>query len=212
MKNLTLTTETETDIKFEYELEGAGWSKAYLKIGDTEVVFPAISYLCNPITDLLDGLLCILEEWDMIPRHGKNVKFSSNYASAFTWEDEPDGYKWEFKRYGESQIRVIIKSLYSDDVSDAYCSKKGLDAIVDFKTFLAAILKAIDKLIKDYGLLGFRANWVSSGEEYLQFPLSQFLELKHYLLYGKILYLNKEGTTENWSLNKELQLLNAEIK
>jgi len=201
----------ETDIKFEYELEGFGWAKAYLKIDDAEVTFPAISYLCYPITDLLQGLLGILEEWAIIANHGKEVEII-NDESVFMWEDEPGGYKWEFERYKENQIRVIIRSLYYDENDEESFRKIVLDKIVDFKTFLTVILKQIDNLVKEYGLLGFRANWLHSTESHMQFPVSHFLELKHYLLYGKMLYLNKEGTTEDWSLKEELELLNAEIK
>ena len=198
------------DIKFEYEFKGYGWSKAYLKIGDAEVVFPRISWSCLPITDLLQGLLGILEEWAIIANYGKDVEIT-NDESVFTWEDEPGGYEWELERYNENQIRVIIRSLYHNENNEENFKEIILDKTVDFKIFLMVILKPIDTLVKEYGLLGCGANWGADTETHLQFPLSHFLELKHYLLYGKILCIRKKGTTSNWSLKEELELLNAEI-
>lgn len=208
-KKSKLSTKTETDIKFKYELEGAGWSKAYLKIGDAEVVFTSISYLCLPVTDLLTGLLSMIEEWDVISRKGKDVEIT-NAASVFTWEDEPGGYTWKLERHGRKNLRIHVTNLYDDESRKANDNKIVLDKIVDFKTFLTVILKQIDLLVKEYGLLGFRGNWVTS-EMYQQFPLSQFLELKHYLIHNKILYIEFKGKTKNWSLKEELALLDVKI-
>jgi hypothetical protein len=215
-KKSKLIIKTEADINFKYEFTGYGCSKAYLKAGDTEVFFPGISYLCLPITDLLSGLLSMIDEWAI-----KNTGIR-NDDDIFIWKDEPGGYRWKLKRYNENNIRVIIESLYGEHGitiskqgeygtnSSPDCNKIVLNSIVNFKTFLTVILKQIDNLIKEYGLLGFRANW-DIGEVYQQFPLSQFLELKYYLLHNKILYINIKGKTKNWSLKKEIQLLNAEI-
>ena len=203
--------KVETDIKFKYELIGVGCSKAYLKIGNAEVIFSGISWLCLPITDLLMGLMSMIDEWDIISTHGEDIEITNNDA-IFTWEDEPGGYTWKLERYGKRNLRISIKSLYDDENRKLQYNKIILDKVVDFKAFLAVILKQTDLLVKEYGLLGFRKNWVSSSEGWRQFPLSHFLELKHYLLYNKILYINIEGKTDNWSLKKELCLLEAEIK
>ncbi|ACC97803.1 hypothetical protein Emin_0241 [Elusimicrobium minutum Pei191] len=206
IKKIKPIIKTETNIEFKYKLEGFGCSKAYLKIGDTKVIFPSISYLCFPITDLLEGLLSIIAEWDIISKQGKNTKIT-NDDSVFIWEDEPGGYAWSLERHRRRNLRIIIKSLYEDESGKEKYNKIVLDKIVNFKAFLAVILTQIDAIVKEYGLLGFRGNWATNT----QFPLSQFLELKYYLLYNKILYISKEGKTKNWSLKKELQLLNTEI-
>lgn len=200
----------EDEIIFKYNLEGAGWANAYLKIGDKQITFDRISYLCYPITDLLSGLYSLIDEWDIIDEHGEKVEIS-NDSSVFEWEDEPGGYEWKLARSGKNEMRIVIKSIYGDAPAFPKYGEIVLDKIVDFNIFTTVVIREIDRIVKDFGILGFRANWLNNNDGNGQFPLSSFLRLKYYLLYDKVLCLQTEGKTENWSLKEELELLNAEV-
>lgn len=200
----------EKDIVFKYKLDGAGWSNAYLKIGDAGVVFNRISYLGYPVTDLLSALHSIIEEDDMVTEKGESVKIRDD-AFVFTWDDEPGGYEWQIDRKSKNKMHVVIKSIYEDVSSLPKYGEIVLNKVVDFRVFTTVIVREIDRIVKEFGLLGFRANWINDNGGFMQFPLSSFLRLKYYLLYNKVLWIQLEGKTENWSLKEEIDLLDAEV-
>lgn len=194
----------ETNIKFKYALKGAGWANAYIKIGNSEVIFPAISYICYPIYDILDALLSIIPGYAVSTIYSTESDISiRNRTSYCTWEDEPGGYTWDFEFIDEDRIIIKITSLYEEN------KQIVLDKVVSLKEFLKAVLKSFDTIIKKYGFVSVKANWKQNG---CDFPISKFLQLKYYLFNSKPLICLCEGKTYKWSLKEEIELLNAEIE
>ncbi|AKL98471.1 DUF192 domain-containing protein [Endomicrobium proavitum] len=202
-KNSSFNKSSETNIEFKYTLKGVGWANAYLKIGNREISFPAISYLCYPIYGILEALLHITPGYaqSVIYAYESNIPIY-NRVSSCNWEDEPGGYAWGFDFIDKNRIIIKIISLYKEN------KQIELEKVVNFKEFLKAVLKAFDKIIKDYGFITAKANWAQDGRN---FPISEFLQLKYYLFYDMPLNYFCEGKTPDWSLKNEIELLNKEI-
>jgi hypothetical protein len=189
----------ERNIEFKYVLEDAGWANAYIVVGNKKIIFYSISYLCSPINDLLKSLRYMLYDCSA---------YKTNEAS-FEWEDEPGGYYWILKKIDKKTIQLIIVCLALTPENKTGANEIVLDVIVDFNMFIKAIIENLDLCLKEIGLMMFKHKWNTNSS--LQFPISDFLLLKFYLLTGKIWDNNRNGKDFNRNLKDDIKLLFAKI-
>jgi hypothetical protein len=75
----------------------------------------------------------------------------------------------------------------------------------NFDEFVLSVVKDLDRIIKERGILGYRQEW-----QRYSFPMDAFLALKHACLYKKPFEITKKAS--GTSLEEELTLLLKEVK
>jgi len=186
-------------MKFEYELTGLGWADGIIEINNQEHYF-GISYLTDGLGDFLNALLQ-LNKYCLPDDEQKTI-------TSLEWESEPAGTNIVFKLIDDN---LHIKIIGFEDLSLKLNPEVKIETTCSYNEFLKAVIKEIDKLIKKYGIVGYRETWYEHD-----FPLSTFLKLKHYILnlnrYPIIMiesYLGDE--LEKTDLQNDIQLLMMEI-
>ncbi|RSD28650.1 hypothetical protein [Mesobacillus subterraneus] len=110
--------------------------------------------------------------------------------------------RWEFKRDFET-LEIIVtenQNLDVDRKKNPNLPRTVLKTKCNFNEFTLCVVKELDRVIKQRGILGYRQEWQTHT-----FPLDGFLALKHACLYNKPFEITKKqnGT----SLKDELNLL-----
>lgn|GEM_PF-3672765 len=201
------------DIIFQFHLKGYGWAESRLSISGQNAGFE-VSYLCDPIYDLLQGLLSITPEY---AAQNFDTKKSESECS-FLWRGEPKSYLWNFEVLEKEKLKIRITS------SDEYCGgqytmdqmktpppdeKIEMDVTCEFHSFLKTVIWEFDRLIKDYGLVRIDDSWDHSSEG--SFPIAAFLKLKHKVLYGSRYPWAEETEKVSCRLKSDLELLLIEM-
>lgn len=124
------------------------------------------------------------------------------------WESEATGTEIVFKLIDEDNLH--IKVIGFENLSLKLNPEVNIETTCSYNEFLKTVIKEIDRLIKKYGIVGYRETWYEHD-----FPLSTFLKLKHYILnlnkYPIIMidYLGDELAKTD--LQNDIQLLMMEI-
>ncbi|UHA71924.1 hypothetical protein [Paenibacillus sp. 481] len=184
-------------MKFTYELSGIGWASGMLEINNQESYFN-VSYLSEPIKDLLDGLLQLLP--GCVPEDELQTEVT------FEWYSEPGGLKWMLKCLGHEKLNISIVSY-----ADMYC-KSEANKSVEIETecslfdFINEVVLAFEQLIVKHGFVGYRSTWCRG-----EFPLSSLLILKNYMNTRKPfpseIDYNDGIEVEKTSIKEEMKLL-----
>jgi hypothetical protein len=152
-------------LKFKYELTGTGWSTCEIKIEKNIRTFGA-SYLTDALGSFLNALLVIN------PIYAEEVYI--NNGAGFMFDNEPSGTEWHFKHLGNDKMLIEVTSY--TDISFSEEPKLEIQTECSYDEFLLQVIKEAEKLLKEYGIVGYKKMWVEH-----EFPLSAYLKLKFYL-------------------------------
>lgn len=153
-------------MKFEYKLDGSGWAEGFIELSSQRCYFTP-SYLSDALGDLLNALVSLLI----------NEPDSNQFNTfSFIWEEEPACLEWLLTREENENVTLIIKKYY-----DIYSNKKEkgsvlINATCRISDFITEILRETDSLLLYHGIVGYKESWINH-----EFPLSNYLKLKHYL-------------------------------
>lgn len=122
------------------------------------------------------------------------------------WHMGPFLLCWEFKRdFEDLEITITEKQNFMIERNlNKNLPKEILKAKCNFDEFVLCVVKELDRVIKQRGILGYRQEWQT-----YTFPIDGFLALKHACLYKKPFEITKEKS--GTSLDEELILLLKEI-
>lgn len=122
------------------------------------------------------------------------------------WCTSPRALRWEFKRDFE-ELTITITEYKDYYLREGEQFDKGiliLKTTCSFQEFVGCVVKELDRVIKERGILGYRQQWQRDT-----FPLDGFLALKHAYLYNKPFEFTKKNS--GTSLEEEIKLLLVEI-
>lgn len=118
------------------------------------------------------------------------------------WHNGPYLLRWEFKRDFEDLEITITENQNPmvDRTRNTNFPRTVLKTKCNFNEFTLCVVKELDRVIKQRGILGYRQEWQN-----YTFPVDGFLALKYACLYKKPFEITKKqnGT----SLEEELNLL-----
>jgi hypothetical protein len=114
---------------------------------------------------------------------------------------------WEFKRdFEDLEITITEKQNYIAERNlNRNLPREILKTKCNFDEFVLCVVKELDRVIKQRGILGYRQEWQNYS-----FPIDGFLALKHACLYKKPFEITKKNS--GTSLEEELTLLLKEVK
>ena len=135
----------------------SGWIMGKIGDGKTEHFFD-YSYITNFLNDFMETLLCT---------HGGLEPYT--YKDKFRTEFEPAVEDWHICRE-QNKLFIDIKC-YECAESDKVESEIHLT--FDFYEFLSEFVQEMDRILKCYGLVGYRENWS------YDFPIGLYLMLKN---------------------------------
>lgn len=148
-----MSAEPNEPVEFSYELEGMGWSRARLRIGERSAEVTA-SYLSDALRDLT---LAIVEGADQ---------------ASVSWAEEPGEYRWVLQRGSGNQMRLRVE--WFDELWKRRTEGSlEFDASCDVSAFAAAIGSASRTLFQELGADGYARQW---GKH--DFPLSELRALE----------------------------------
>ena len=143
-------------VEFSYELEGKGWSRARLRIGERRAEVTA-SYLSDALRDLMAATLAIVEGADQ---------------ASVSWAEEPGEYRWALRRASGNQMELRVK-WFDKLLTRRTEGSLHFDASCDVNAFAAAIGLAARTLLQELGADGYARQW---GKH--DFPLSELRALE----------------------------------
>ncbi|NIK80582.1 hypothetical protein FHS15_005773 [Paenibacillus castaneae] len=183
-------------MKFTYKLHSIGWSDAELEIDDVRVYIRP-SYLSEPLLDLVRAVESLIPEC-VEPDELKDKVI-------FSWDSEPAIHRWYFEMKQQGKLRIKI-DLFKDGIETL-----PLETLIDkeciFHDFVHEIVLTLEAILSEHGFVGYRKQWYGND-----FPISSFLQMKHYLL-NENRYPIKVNNSDEWDerfqydLGYELDLL-----
>lgn len=126
-------------MKLRYDLTGTGWADCTVEIGEATATVTA-SYLSDALDDLAGAVVALLR---------------GDQQSAATFAEEPGEYRWEFARQGPDSVIIRIRFLGAGSENQLI-----LEAEVRLRTFAGALLSELQRLLREYGVAGYKERWV----------------------------------------------------
>lgn len=149
---------------FTYELDGIGWAQVEME-ADGHHYSAYLSYLTDPLNDLVEAMDDFL-----FTKYVNRAQFPRHYI--MECNQEPTIDKWELHMDREDEIEIrIIRHYDTDDMVEVF------NQVLNIREFLRVLLVSMERLLQKHGILGYFETWRG-----LEFPLSRYLKLKHYLL------------------------------
>ena len=148
---------------FDYDLIGTGWAEATISNSEKTLTFQ-ISYLSDPLTDLLDGLL--------------NLYSKNSQQEKIVFAEEPGEHSLVLALQDIDKLKIEI--YWSDEwepISKAYGTISNKELVyIDTDTlpnFAHLVLDCLQRLLNKYGSGDYKEKWHLYG-----FPEQQFDNLK----------------------------------
>jgi hypothetical protein len=118
------------------------------------------------------------------------------------WHIGPLLLCWEFKRdYEDLEITITEKQNFIVERNqNRNLPRELLKTKCNFDEFVYCVVKELDRVIKQRGILGYRQGWQNDT-----FPIDSFLSLKYAYLYKKPFEITKKDS--GTSLEEEVNLL-----
>ena len=135
-----------------------GWAECRIRV-DAAAANLTASYLSDALGDLCSAVIALLR---------------GEAQARVSFEEEPGEYRWLFERSGPDRLRIRIREF--EDVIDHAPDKDGqpiFDAECELRAFAAVLLKELERVLTEYGLAGYKEQWVLAD-----FPESRLLELR----------------------------------
>lgn len=153
-------------MEFTYTLNSIGWATVYLKIGNSEIYITP-SYLSKSLTDLVRSIEVLLPECTAADEVQNIVRFD--------WNSEPAIDSWKIQRISQEKIKIEIMC-YKDGIETAP-GELVFREECKLIEFITEVVRALEALLEQHGIIGYRKQWCAE-----EFPLSSYLQLKHFLL------------------------------
>ena len=152
-------------VRIDYNLIGRGWSECVLQVDDKKIVLIA-SYLSDALYNLLYATIRIVKDLNC-----GTVKF----------QEEPGEYRWILTRLTKDRLNIRI--LWFGNSFSTQIDEEGkviFEAECRLRTFAGAVLSASQKLLEEYGMEGYKEEWVNHEFPiHLQLRLKKALKNKH---------------------------------
>ncbi|MBP5419862.1 MAG: hypothetical protein J6Y72_08655 [Bacteroidales bacterium] len=179
-------------IRFVFDIKEEGVALAKFLIGDAddeEEEFE-LTNICDPISDLLRGLVTLINK-----HKTGDVEEDNKYV--VTWYNDNECFNWDLSLNSDNYLAVRItesNSFFGDEVFEA------VNTSCPINDFLIAIVSELDSFIKRVGLLKYLELWGNN-----EFPLTYLLFLKEYLIRQGAWQIDNSSVSEE--LSKECNLL-----
>ncbi len=148
---------------FNYNLTGTGWAEAFF-LSETQNINFRISYLTDPLTDLVEGLYKL------------NINQSDEEKVIFA--DEPGNHSLVITR--QDKAKIMVEIYWSDDweqISVAHISRSEKALVYKdtetLKNFTTIICRGIDDLLERLTLKEYKENW-----HLFEFPTDSYKKLR----------------------------------
>ncbi|MDO4462327.1 MAG: hypothetical protein Q4C30_07525, partial [Bacteroidia bacterium] len=151
---------------FTYTIVEPGLANASLTMGDDMFAEFSLPNVCNPLGDLLTGLMNMI----VCPKH----LWGEQNVEHVIWYGENEQYNWEIEMLEENRISVKVCQI------DDFFGEEGVELLsftCKFDELVLPIIRSLDEFIKRMGLLNYHQQWQKD-----EFPLTVFLFLKKYLI------------------------------
>lgn len=215
----------KSNIEIDVTYIGVGWQDIILTVDEKKLEFHLSTYS----VEIFSTLLCVLYHMHPLslsdaygatggmygnvfdyPTENGEIYADIPYKAEFSWGNDIYSIAdWTIQRpKNEKEIFDLDIQIVYEDIPNNIDSNK-INFTVPYKDFCYAVIKAADKLLKEYGLLGYH-----SSTYFEDFNLRYFLKLKAYLL-NKEEYLEEtegERYSNKTSIEKELELLMMPMK
>lgn len=148
-------------MNIEYKLDGTGWAECIITVGDQTCTTTA-SYLSDALKSFVQATISILK--------GAHVE-------KFRFDEEPGEYRWLLNTISPNELNITIL-----DFNELWGDKPDTEGKEIFKTtvctqeFSIALKKAMDHLIQEHGLSGYKEKWSEH-----EFPIKEYKELCSHL-------------------------------
>lgn len=153
----------------------------------------------NALGDLVSALaavhpLCDTTKWSF------EKSYPANYV---VWDQNAIITEWKFTLEGDTLAIRMQDQAKGIGYNTSRHVLHETTLKVDITDFSTMIVREMDRIIKEYGILGYRQHW----QEHT-FPIDSYLALKQAMLKDRSFDVNKEDQT---SLDEEVAILLAEI-
>ena len=160
-------------MRFNYELRKSGWAVARISDDEREVVI-TVSYLHDSLTQLAQGIL------DLI---------AGKPEVTIIFMDEPGEHHIVFWQQHDKKVKVEVRwfkewSSLTMGSSDRY--KVVMKVSVPFHRIYKSVMSALDGIFVEYGMKGYKENWVAHD-----FPILEYQELQKFSMEN---YFSKRQT------------------
>lgn len=179
-------------VQFTYQINSPGTATGEIMVYNSKVTFE-INNVCNPLYDLLKGMVSLIYE----PAH----LWDEENICWVDWYSHQCGYKWTLSTLDGNTLHIRLS--YLNDVFDDSTAQMIIDTQCNFHSFYQAIIKELDRFIKEIGLLNYEQLWQKD-----EFPLTYFLILKKHLIELGLWSANN-NQNDSTNLLDELDLLQA---
>jgi hypothetical protein len=157
------------EFKFKYKLSETGKAKGYFELGNENLPFEATN-ASNPMGDLLKAMVSLVQE----PAH----LWGEINATAVEWYSDESIFILEFSSNDGKALHLSItrnSAPFGEQVPTV-----TITGTIEMEQFYLTIIKELDEMIKQMGLLNYAQMWQND-----EFPLTYFLLLKKYLIEWK---------------------------
>ena len=175
-------------VKFSYQITQTGMARVGFSLNETEVSFNATNH-ANPLYDLLNGMAGMI----LNPAH----MWNEENQAWIEWYGENGALRWVLTTTDGDTLQVKIYKI--TDIFDDSGTNIAIDGTCNMNLFFYAIVKELDQMIKQMGLLNYSQQWQKD-----EFPLTTFLFLKKQLIDKGVWEVSKAQST---TLSMEMELL-----
>ena len=169
IKHIKKCVPMKSPFSFTYNLVETGRGKGLFKINDQIMEFET-TQASNPLRDLLQAMVTIIQSpshlWD--EKNNAVVEWYCDKCLLLIDISSPDGKT------------IHLNLTYTSGPFEEEVATTNASCILPLKSFYLAIIKELDQLIKQKGLLNYTQIWQKD-----EFPLTFFLILKKYLINWK---------------------------
>ncbi|WP_102275532.1 hypothetical protein [Cytobacillus massiliigabonensis] len=184
-------------MKFSYDDIKSGNATCVLEINNQKFEFYP-TFHSDALGDFVTYLAAIHPLCKLSWKEGAFHKINGGIE----WHTGPMLLCWELKRDFD-ELEITITETLNPNIE----RKKNINlpitifkAKVNFNEFVLCVVKELDRIIKQRGILGYRQEWQN-----YTFPLDGFLALKYACLYNKPFEITKKKS--GTSIDEELNLL-----
>lgn len=143
-------------LSIDYRLVGTGWSRCSIALDGKRIEITG-SYLSDCLGGLADAALLLLK--------GESERCS--------FDEEPGEYRLIFELTdGRVRLRILeFEELWGNASDDE--GKVLMDAMCSLSTFVFAVRDALQRVVNEHGVDGYKARWVEH-----EFPAAQLRALQ----------------------------------
>ncbi|PZX11801.1 hypothetical protein LX69_03034 [Breznakibacter xylanolyticus] len=153
-------------VQFSYRITQNGMAKMTFAVNGNQVDFDATNH-ANPLYDLLNGMAGMI----LNPAH----MWGEENQAWIEWYGQNGALRWVLTTPDGDTLQVKIFKI--TDIFDDSGTDLAIDASCKMNLFFYAILKELDDMIKQMGLLNYSQKWQKD-----EFPVTTFLFLKKQLI------------------------------